>query len=227
MIFPNPFVILSILMEVKYLGHSSFFIKTKEGRLVTDPFNPSIGLRFPKVEADIVTVSHAHFDHNATSLVGGTPVVIDMPGEFEKSGLRITGYPSFHDKKKGSERGENILYKIEADGISLLHCGDLGCILEDSLIDEIGKVDILFIPVGGTFTINSSEALEVIKKLEPSIVIPMHFRSKRMTAGKGQDLAPVDEFLKKMGAEAITPLPKLVIKKDELGGEMKVTLLGE
>jgi len=214
-------------MEIKYLGHSSFLIKSKEGKLVTDPFNPSIGLRFPKVEADIVTVSHNHIDHNAATLVGANPIVIDMPGEFEKNGFRITGFPSFHDKKKGAERGENILYKMESDGISLLHIGDIGYVPQDDLVDQIGKVDILFVPVGGTFTVDAAEAIEIVKKIETSIVIPMHFRSKKGKMKNSEDLAPVGEFLKKMGAESTAALPKLVVKKDELGGEMKVVMLEE
>lgn len=214
-------------MEIKYLGHSSFLIKSKEGKLVTDPFNPAIGLRFPKTEADIVTVSHDHIDHNAADLVEANPLIIDMPGEFEKNGFRITGYQSFHDKKKGAERGENIIYKLESDGISLLHMGDLGYVLQDDLVDQMGKVDILFVPVGGTYTVDAGEAIEIVKKIEPSIVIPMHFKSKKGKMKSSEDLAPVDEFLKKMGAESTVPLPKLVIKKDELGGEMKVVTLEE
>src|SRR3990167_11209038 len=92
-------------MDVKYLGHSAFFIKSKEAKLVTDHFEPQmVGLKFPKVEADIVTVSHQHKDHNQTQLVVGTPLVIDMPGEFEKKSIRILGYQTFHDKQRSEER---------------------------------------------------------------------------------------------------------------------------
>ncbi len=100
-------------MEIKYLGHSSFLIKTKDAKIVTDPFDPIVtGIKFPKIEADVVTVSHDHRDHNQAKLVDGNPLIIDMPGEYEKKGVRIFGYRSYHDKKQGTERGEVILYKI-------------------------------------------------------------------------------------------------------------------
>ena len=107
-------------MDIKYLGHSSFLIKTKTARIVTDPFDPEmVGLKFPKTEADVVTISHNHKDHNQFKNVSGIngvdPLIIDMPGEFEKLGVRIFGFQSFHDKTHGSERGENIMYKFESE----------------------------------------------------------------------------------------------------------------
>lgn len=205
-------------MDIKYFGHSSFFIKGKEARLVTDPFDPEmIGIIYPKVEADIVTISHQHKDHNNIFAIDGNPLIIDWPGQYEKKGMRITGFKSFHDKKNGEERGENTLFKIEEEEISVLHCGDLGLIPDAKFLDDIGEVDILIVPVGGFYTINSDEAIELIKKIEPSIIIPMHYNT-----GTNKDLAPLSEFLKKMGAESLVPVPKLTIKKEELGEEMKV-----
>lgn len=125
-------------MEIKYLGHSSFLIKTKTAKIVTDPYDSHmVGLKFPKVEADIITISHHHQDHDKADQVGFSqtgvlPLVIDIPGEFEKQGIRIFGFKSYHDKKQGQERGENIIYKIEAEGISVLHCGDLGIVPNES-----------------------------------------------------------------------------------------------
>src|SRR3989344_3372049 len=163
-------------MDIKYLGHAAFLLKSKDGaRLITDPFDQKIGLRFPKSEADIVTVSHKHDDHNKTAQIGGGPLVIDMPGEYERKAIKVTGYLSYHDKKKGVERGENILYKIETDGISVLHCGDLGLVLDDVFVDQIGDVDVLLVPTGGFYTINSDEAVELVKRIEPSVIIPMHY----------------------------------------------------
>jgi len=206
-------------MEIKYLGHSSFLIKTKDAKLVTDPFDSKmVGLKFSKQEADIVTVSHSHADHNQVQLIGGNPLAVNWPGQFEKKGIRVSGFRSFHDDKQGAERGENILYKIESEDISFLHCGDLGVIPDDAFIDLIGDVDILAIPVGGYYTISADQALAVIKKIEPAIVIPMHYYQ-----GSIKELAPVTDFLKKMGLENITPLPKLTIKKEDLTDqEMKV-----
>lgn len=153
-------------MQIKYLGHASFFIKTKDARAVTDPFDPKmVGLKFPKTEADVVTISHHHPDHDKSDAVAGTPLVLDWPGEYEKNGVRIFGFKSFHDKNQGSERGENILFKFEAENVSILHCGDMGVVPDQALLDEIGDIDILMVPVGGFYTIGPEDAVEVVKKL--------------------------------------------------------------
>ena len=213
-------------MDIKYLGHSSFLIKAKEAKLVTDPFDPNmVGLKYPKVEADIVTVSHHHKDHDQSNVVGGNPLIIDFPGEFEKNGLRVFGFQTFHDKKRGEERGENIVYKLEDGGISLLHCGDLGLVPDDSFIDQLGEVDILLVPVGGFYTIDASEAIELVKKIDPSIVIPMHYNNPKLNQENFGKLLPVEEFLKKFGAEEAVPVPKLTVKKEELTEEMKVIVM--
>lgn len=217
-------------MEIKYLGRSSFLIKTKTAKLVTDPFNPEmIGLKFPKTEADIVTVSHQHQDHNQVKNISGingvNPLIIDMPGEFEKMGVRIFGFQSFHDKTSGSERGENILYKIEAEGLSVLHCGDLGVVPEESFLEAIGEVDILLVPVGGFYTIDAEEAFQLVKKVEPLIVVPMHYNSGKSSKKEESQLAEVSEFTKKFGIENLPPVPKLVYKKEEIEQEMKLVVL--
>lgn len=211
-------------MEIKYFGHSSFQIKTKNARVVTDPFDPKmVGIKFPKTEADIVTVSHHHHDHDMVNQIEGSPLVLDWPGQFERMGVRIWGFATYHDKKKGEERGGNIMYKFESEQISVLHAGDLGMIPEDAILDEIGETDILFVPVGGIYTLDSTEAVEFIKKIEPSIVIPMHYG---FPGAAIKDLAPVSEFLKKMGKETIEPIDKLVIKKEDLlDQEIKVVAL--
>jgi len=210
-------------MEIKYLGHSSFFIKAKETKIVLDPYDPKmVGFKFPRVEADIITVSHDHKDHNATSEVGGTPTVFTWPGQFEKMGVRIWGYRTFHDKVEGKERGENVMYKFESEGVSLLHCGDLGVIPADAFLDEIGEVDVLLVPVGNKYTIDAAEAVELIKKVEPSIVIPMHFGAPGLAI---EGLAPLEDFLKKMGVENPIPLDKLIVKKEGLADDTKVVVL--
>jgi len=216
-------------MEIKYLGHSSFLIKSKEVRLVTDPYDPSTGLKFPKVEADVVTVSHAHQDHSKANLVGkpqeGEQLVIDMPGEFEKLGARIFGFRSYHDKTQGKDRGENVMFKIELEGMSILHCGDLGYVPDDVFIDSIGEVDVLLVPVGGFYTIDVNEAAELIKKIEPSITIPMHFNHPKLNQKVFGQVAPLSEFLKKFGLESLPPVPKLVVRKEELEQEMKIVVM--
>lgn len=211
-------------MDIKYFGHSAFFIRPKDAKVVTDPFDPKMtGIKFPKTEADIVTISHQHKDHNFKEGISGTPLFIEMPGEYEKNGVRITGYQTYHDKKKGEERGENVAYKIEADGISILHCGDLGVVWEDPFIDQLGEVDVLMVPVGGFYTIDANEAVELVKKIEPSLVIPMHYKTAKHN--KDAQIAPVDEFLKKMAVAGASPTAKLTIKKEDLLDEMKTVVM--
>lgn len=213
-------------MEIRYAGHSSFHIKTKDAKVVTDPFNPTmVGLKYPKTDADIVSVSHHHGDHDFVEVVTGSPLIIDWPGEFEKNKVRIFGFKSYHDKNKGADRGENVLYKFEVEGISILHCGDLGLVPDDGFIDDIGEVDILMVPVGGFFTINSDEAVSLIKKVEPAIVIPMHYNNPKLNQEQFGKLETVDTFIKKIGATPEPPMPTLVIKKEDIGEEMKVVVM--
>jgi L-ascorbate metabolism protein UlaG (beta-lactamase superfamily) len=219
------FDILVDAMEIKYAGHASFQIKTKDAKIVMDPFNPTIGLKYPKTEASIVTISHHHPDHDFVSVVGGNPLIIDWPGEFEKDKVRIFGHKSFHDKVKGAERGENILYKLEIEGISLLHCGDLGVIPDDSFIDDIGEVDVLFVPTGGVYTIDSVEAVKLIKKIEPVLVIPMHYNNPKLNQEQFGKLEPVESFIQKLGATPSEPVQKLVLRKEDLSEEMKVQVM--
>jgi L-ascorbate metabolism protein UlaG (beta-lactamase superfamily) len=217
-------------MEIKYLGHSSFLIKTKTAKIVTDPYDQEmVGLKFPKTEADVVTISHQHKDHNQFKNISGingvNPLMIDMPGEFEKLGVRIFGFQTFHDKTNGSERGENIMYKFESEGISVLHCGDLGIVPEESFLETIGEIDILMVPVGGFYTIDSDEAVSLVKKIEPSIVIPMHYKTEKSSNYSESKLAAVSEFTRKFGLDNPLPLSKLVYKKEEIEQEMKVIVL--
>src|SRR3989338_1628877 len=205
-------------MEIKYLAHASFLIRGKSGVVVCDPYRPEMtGINFPKVDADIVTLSHSHEDHNAVNLVGGNPIVFDIPGEYEKNGIRITGYSTYHDNSQGNERGKNVLFKIEMEEISILHCGDLGHTLNDDVIEEIDGVDVLLIPVGGVYTIGAEEASQVVSKIEPSFVIPMHYANPKLNSSVFGQLASVDNFLLKRGiSEAVEPTKKLILKKSDI-----------
>jgi len=213
-------------MEVTYLGHSSFKFRGKSVTVVTVPYDPEyVGLKYPKTEADIVTVSHNHPDHNFISIVGGGPFVISQPGEYEIKGVSIFGFSSYHDDKQGAERGKNIIYLIEVDGFRICHLGDLGERLSSELIEEIGTADILCIPVGGKVTLGTNEAVELTAQIEPSIVLPMHFNLPGINQKIFGDLNPVDEFLSKMEVEDKTVLDKLSISKDKLPEETKVVIL--
>lgn len=213
-------------MEIKYLGHASFLLKTKTAKIITDPFDPkATGLKFPKEDADIVTVSHTHADHNAVSQVGGNPLVLDWPGEYEKNGARIFGYKTFHDAKQGAERGENIVFKFEMEGLGILHCGDLGHVPSEKLIERLGEIHILMIPVGGFYTVSAAEASQIISKIEPAIVIPMHFNRPELKQETYQNLTPLSTFLSEMGVENVAPEKKLTITRDQIGEDMRIVVL--
>ncbi len=212
-------------MEIKYLGHSSFLIETKTAKIVIDPFDEkAVGLPFPKVSADIVLVTHQHPDHNNVAAVAGTPFVISGPGEYEVKNVKVDGLSCFHDADGGKERGKNTVYQLRAEGLSILHCGDLGHQLTEAQLEYIGDVHILLVPVGGTFTLGPEEAAKLVGDTDPKIVIPMHY----LTEKHGKNLAvllPVDNFLKEMGG---TPHYEktLKVKRETLPEEMQIFVLG-
>ncbi len=213
-------------MEIKYFGHSSFQIKTKQAVVITDPYqtkNQQLGLKFPSgLTADIVTVSHDHFDHNAVAQIEGNPYLIKEPGEFEIKEVNIFGVGSYHDEVKGSLKGDNNIFVLEAEGFSVCHLGDLGHVLENDQTSDLDNIDILFIPVGGNFTIDAKKAVEVMEQIEPKIVIPMHYK----LPGSTLEISPVEDFLKESGFENAERLDKLVVKnREDLGEEMKVVVL--
>lgn len=183
-------------MTITWYGHSCFRIEAKEGSILTDPFSKEIGLKPPKIKDDLVLVSHDHSDHNNTEDAGPESFIIKNPGEYEKNGISVLGIPSFHDKSEGKERGLNTIYLIKAEDMTICHLGDLGQEkLDEKQVEEIGDVDILMIPVGGNYTINYKEAVEVISQVEPKIVIPMHYKVKDLTL----DIESADKFLKELG----------------------------
>jgi L-ascorbate metabolism protein UlaG (beta-lactamase superfamily) len=214
-------------MEIKYLGHSSFLIRGKKNSLVTDPYDSDMtGLRFPKhISSDVVTVSHDHPDHNAVSQVEGDPFIVGGPGEFEVKGIFVIGYRTFHDDTKGQARGMNTIYRIELDGLSMLHLGDLGHQLSDADLEAIGGVDILFVPVGGLYSLTPEQADSVVKEIEPTIVIPMHYMREGLNTEHFGSLVGVEEYLKVSGKTDTVPIPKLTITKDKLPPEMQVVVL--
>jgi len=212
-------------MIITWQGHSCFKIQDKVGpdgvTLVTDPFNKETGLKVPNFEADIVTVSHDHKDHNNVDALRGKPFVISCAGEYDFKGVLIEGIDSYHDDKKGEDRGGNIMYRIEIDDISVAHLGDLGDILDNAQIEKLIGTDVLLIPVGGTYTIDAKKAVEVISQIEPRIVIPMHYKTKDIK----YDLDSIDKFIKEIG---LTPTyeEKLKISKKDLPQEdMELVIL--
>jgi L-ascorbate metabolism protein UlaG (beta-lactamase superfamily) len=169
-------------MKITWLGHSCFLLEDSKGRtLLTDPFDASLGYEVYKGSPDIVTISHKHFDHNYTKELKGNCKIIDKVGMYNLDDIYIKGTPSYHDKDKGSKRGDNIIFTFRIDGYSLCHLGDLGHALTDDDITAIGDVDILFIPVGGNYTIDGKEASEITRKINPKIVLPMHYKTSSVS----------------------------------------------
>jgi len=214
-------------MDIFPLGHSSFRVKGKNVTVVTDPFDSSaVGFPFPKhIACDIVTVSHNHKDHSAVSLLEGAPYVVSGPGEYEIKGVGIIGIPLSHDQVKGATKGTVVAYHIEIDGLHIVHLGDLGSNLTSEDVDRLDGVDILMIPVGGTYTIDPNQAAGVISELEPSIVIPMHYKTDKHSPVLFGDLSPVSAFLKVMGKEPVQTSSKLSVTKDRLPAEMQIVVL--
>jgi len=206
-------------MEISFLGHSSFLLKGKEVTVVTDPFDPKkVGFKFPEVEADIITVSHDHDDHNFVEGVGGEPFVISGSGEYEIKGVRIFGIPALH----GGDLGKVTLYLIEIDDLSVVHLSDLGHKLEHDQVEELNSVDILMVPVGGAgVQLDAEKAAEVVAQLEPYIVLPMHYRESEAT----KKFDPVDKFLEQMGEENVRREKKLKVTKSSLPEDTEVVVL--
>ena len=208
-------------MKIVWKGQACFYITTPRGKqdqvkILIDPFEDSLGLKLSPQEADIVLVTHSHFDHNNVKIAKGNPFVIDSPGEYEVKSVFVQGIKTFHDDVEGKERGLNTVYTISAEGITLCHMGDFGQKeLTPEQVEKIGSVHVLMIPVGGTYTINGSEAGKIISQIEPKIIIPMHYALPKLKV----KLAPVDEFLRAMGKKGLEPQGKLSLKAKDVSGE--------
>ena len=184
-----------VFMEIKYLGHSSFLIKSTIGTLLlTDPYDENVGYPTYKGNADIVTISHHHADHDNIKEVQGNPQILDKIGFYNLCNIPITGIHSYHDDSEGVKRGDNTIYTYEIDGYKLCHLGDLGHLLTQDLIEAIGDIDILFIPVGGNYTINGDEAFQVCQQLRSHLVIPMHYKTQNLNF----PIDGIENFLSKM-----------------------------
>jgi L-ascorbate metabolism protein UlaG (beta-lactamase superfamily) len=214
-------------MKIKWYGHSAFLITSDEGiKIIMDPYEPGAfggQLSYGKIkdQADIVITTHDHGDHNYTKDLPGTPQIVKGSGSKTIKGISIKGIPTYHDPSKGSERGTNTVFTLKIDNIQLCHLGDLGHLLSDKELAEIGPVDILLIPVGGFFTIDPKEATQVAEQIKTKILIPMHFK----TAKCGFPIAPVEDFLK---GKVNTKRPKsseINFDKKSLPQQMEVVVL--
>lgn len=207
-------------MNIKWLGHALFLITLQNGtKIATDPYDDSIGYKLGEIEADIVTSSHDHFDHNYIKRVKGKPQIFNKEGKEDIKGVKFTGISTFHDKEGGKARGKNLVIVIEADNITLCHLGDLGDVLSTSQVNQIGKVDILFVPVGGTFTIDAKDAEKVVNLLSPKIVIPMHYKTKDLTF----NIDGVEKFIQ--GKDNVKKVKELNITADMLPTVQEIVVM--
>ena len=193
-------------MLIEYVGHACFYLTTEKGvRIIIDPYDNSIGLKPVCKTADIVLVTHHHFDHDYLEGVSGDYEMIDKPGSYEVCGVRIVGTEIPHDHADGTKRGKVVAYKIVTDRLTFLHMGDVGIVPPERFYDWVGKVDVLMLPIGGTYTVNAEEALEIIDKLRPNIAIPMHYKTTHLT----MDIDTPHNFIK---------LAKKAFDTSQLGG---------
>lgn len=208
-------------MDVTWFGHSCFRLRFRGATLITDPYNNDLGLKLSRQRADIVTISHEHADHNNTRAMGGEPMFLRGPGEYERAGIFVFGIPTFHDRRNGRDRGRNTAYLIEGEGLSICHLGDVGHVLTQAQAEQLNSLDVLFIPVGGHGTISAGEAAEVVGLLEPRFVIPMHYQLQ----GVKLKLDPVSKFLQEMGVQKVAPQESLRVVAVAEPQETQVVLL--
>lgn len=209
-------------MNIYWLGQASYLIKTANGkRLLIDPFDDSIGYTPFKGSVDLVTISHNHYDHNFTGFIENNPTIINSLGDHTIDFCKVTGIKAFHDQTKGSERGDNIIFKYAIDDIVLCHLGDLGHDLDENTINKIGKVDVLFVPVGEIYTLDVKSAVNVVKKINPKYIVPMHYKTKFLNL----PLEGVDKFLMEMKNYETENVSIFSVNKDDLSSKSKIILI--
>ncbi len=214
-------------MKIKWYGHAAFLITSDQGiKIILDPYEPGAfggQLSYGKIkdQADIALTSHDHADHNDTKSLPGSPQVVKGSGSKTIKGISIKGISTYHDPSKGSERGTNTIFNLQVDGIQVCHLGDLGHILSEKEVGEIGPVDILLIPVGGFFTIDVKEATRVAEQIKPKVLIPMHFKTEKC----GFPIAPVEDFVKGKPALKRAGTSEATFDKASLPQKMEIIVL--
>ncbi len=207
-------------VKIQWLGQASFHIATSDGVAIrTDPYDSSLGFELSPLPADIVTVSHGHFDHAAVDTVPGEPVVVQSPGEHEVKGISFLGLESYHDDNRGLDRGANTIFVFETDGVRVCHLGDLGHELDAEQVRAIGRADVLLVPVGGTYTLDAAGATSVMEQLAPRVTIPMHYQVN----GLSLSVEGVGAFLR--GKPEIHTHVSLQVTGDSLPNEQQVVVL--
>jgi len=214
-------------MKIHWYGHSAFKVTTEAGtRIILDPYESGAfdgALSYGRIvdEADIVSTSHDHADHNYTKDIKGPYTLINKAGDYAVKEVKIKKIPTYHDPSQGKERGNNLITLIEADGLRLAHMGDLGHELEAGTLKTLGQVDVLLLPVGGFFTIDAGQAAKITNALTPAITIPMHYKTEKCAF----PIAPVEEFTKGFKSVRSVKGPELEVKKADLSTNAEIILL--
>jgi len=178
------------MIKIRWHGHSCFEF-SNEKSLVIDPHDGvSIGIAPPKARADIVLITHDHFDHNQARVVEKPDTIVVRESK-RIDDIDITSIKAYHDKEGGKKRGEINMYLVRYDFLKFLHVGDLGHLLDEETIKKIGKIDMLFLPVGGVFTIDAEEAYEIANKIDTRVIVPMHYKIE----GLSLPIDRIDKFL--------------------------------
>jgi L-ascorbate metabolism protein UlaG (beta-lactamase superfamily) len=208
-------------MDLTWLGHACFRMRGREGVVLTDPPDPKSGHAIPKTEAQVVTISHDHAGHSGLKSVGGEPVILRGPGEYEVHEVLVTGVGTFHDEEKGSTRGRNTVFAIRLDDLVVCHLGDLGHELAAQALERIGDVDIVLVPISGQdVNLNAAKAAEVVHQLEPKVVVPMSYDPEAPKKDR-----PFDRLLHELGVKELTPVPKLSVTRSSLPENVQVVAL--
>ena len=209
-------------MELTWHGLSCFRMRERGmATVVTDPYSPNLGLPPLKLKADLVTVSHDAPGHNFVKGIKGQRLVIQGPGEFEVGNVFVTGITMAPQEQRKNGAGPNTLYLFDFDGLTVAHLGDLSYVPSQSQIEDLGTVDVALVPVGGGGALAPGEAAEIIRLIEPSIVIPMHYK----TGAETLKLGSVSRFLSEMGLSKLQPQPDLKVTKSALSDSTQVLLL--
>ena len=207
-------------MDITWLGHSCFRLHDADMIVVTDPYPGSIGLRVDNRPASVVTVSNPHPNHSNAESIEGSPKVFSAPGEYEFNGVTARGVMT--PLAEGQPREErNVAFSIEIGNINICHLGDLSAPLSTRLVDELKPVDVVLVPTGAHCTLDVDQVFQTLQDLDAKIVIPMHFK----TPGVNVEVDPIDNFVRRMGLDAVQPQPRLVVTTSNLGSDMRVVVM--
>lgn len=207
-------------MEIQWLGHSCFRLRGATSTLITDPFSSTLGIALPEIQAEVVTISHPHPHHSNTESVEGDPYIIDTPGEYDVKGIYVHGIATTLREEAG-EGGRNIIYRIEMEGVTIAHLGDLGQPLSSRQAEELSGVDVLFLPSGAGCTVTTTQAAQLVNLIDPRLVIPMHYQTPELTV----DLNTVEEILRELSVQEVVPQARISVTPTNLPPDRRVVLM--